>query len=135
MGGFATLHFGFTHPQRALSAGRGRLRLRRFGDKKAQFAAEVEAAAARFEQFGMDKAAEGYASAPSRVQFQNKDPRGWREFANHSPATRPRGGADHARRSSAPPVAVRSGRANESDHGTDLVVSGDEIGRASSPAY
>ena len=30
----------------------------------------------------MEKAAEGYASAPSRVQFQNKDPRGWREFAD-----------------------------------------------------
>ena len=36
----------------------------------------------RFEELGMDKAAEGYASAPSRVQFQNKDPRGWREFAD-----------------------------------------------------
>jgi pimeloyl-ACP methyl ester carboxylesterase len=63
------------------------------GDKKAQFAAEVEAAAARFEQLGMGKAAEGYASAPSRVQFQNKDPRGWREFADQLAGNSTRGAA------------------------------------------
>src|SRR5579885_477240 len=79
MGGFATLHFGFTYPQRARSlvvAGCG------YGaqpDKRAQFAAEAEAAATQFEQPTMSKAAEGYALGPTRVQFQNKDPRGWRE--------------------------------------------------------
>jgi pimeloyl-ACP methyl ester carboxylesterase len=30
----------------------------------------------------MAKAAEGYASGPTRVQFQNKDPRGWQEFCD-----------------------------------------------------
>ncbi len=30
----------------------------------------------------MAKAAEGYALGPTRVQYQNKDPRGWREFAD-----------------------------------------------------
>lgn len=30
----------------------------------------------------MSKAAEAYALGPTRVQFQNKDPRGWREFAD-----------------------------------------------------
>ena len=30
----------------------------------------------------MAKAAEGYALGPTRVQFQNKDPRGWKEFAD-----------------------------------------------------
>ena len=30
----------------------------------------------------MKKAAEGYALGPTRVQLQNKDPRGWREFAD-----------------------------------------------------
>jgi pimeloyl-ACP methyl ester carboxylesterase len=29
----------------------------------------------------MAKAAESYALGPTRVQFQNKDPRGWAEFA------------------------------------------------------
>jgi pimeloyl-ACP methyl ester carboxylesterase len=82
MGGFAALHFGFAYPDRTRSlviAGCG------YGaapDKRAQFAAEAEAAAKSFEQSGMAKAAEAYALGPTRVQFQNKDPRGWREFAD-----------------------------------------------------
>ena len=82
MGGFATLHFGFTYPQRARSltiAGCG------YGaspDKRAQFAAETETAAARFESVSMAEAAASYAQAPSRVQLQNKDPRGFREFVD-----------------------------------------------------
>ena len=82
MGGFAALHFGFNYPERARSlivAGCG------YGaapDQRAQFAVETEAAAAHFEQQTMAKAAEGYALGPTRVQFQNKDPRGWREFAD-----------------------------------------------------
>jgi pimeloyl-ACP methyl ester carboxylesterase len=88
MGGFAALHFGFAYPDRARSlvvAGCG------YGaspDQRAQFAAETEAAARRFEEIGMAKSAEGYATGPSRVQLQNKDPRGWRELvdqlADHS---------------------------------------------------
>ncbi|HXW42562.1 MAG TPA: alpha/beta hydrolase [Xanthobacteraceae bacterium] len=82
MGGFAALHFGFTYPDRARSlvvAGCG------YGaapDKRTQFAEEAEASARQFEQQGMAKAALGYALGPTRVQFQNKDPRGWREFAD-----------------------------------------------------
>jgi len=88
MGGFATLHFGFTYPGRARSlvvAGCG------YGaepDKRQQFADEAEAAAATFLSLGMEKAADGYALGPTRVQYQNKDPRGWKEFrdqfAEHS---------------------------------------------------
>lgn len=82
MGGFAALHFGFKYPLRARSlviAGCG------YGaapDKRAQFAEEAETAAAQFENQTMEKAAEGYALGPTRVQFKNKDPRGWREFAD-----------------------------------------------------
>ena len=82
MGGFAALHFGFTYPQRARSlviAGCG------YGaspDKRAQFVAETEAAAARFESMTMAQAAASYAQAPARVQLQNKDPRGFREFVD-----------------------------------------------------
>src|SRR5690348_1170675 len=81
MGGFAALHFGFTYPDRARSlviAGCG------YGaapEKRAQFAEEAEASAKRFEELGMAKASEAYALGPTRVQYQNKDPRGWREFA------------------------------------------------------
>jgi pimeloyl-ACP methyl ester carboxylesterase len=88
MGGFAALHFGFTYGSRARSlviAGCG------YGtspDKRAQFAQEAEVSAQRFEQLGMAKAAEAYGLGPTRVQYQNKDPRGWREFidqlAEHS---------------------------------------------------
>jgi pimeloyl-ACP methyl ester carboxylesterase len=80
MGGFATLHFGFTYPQRVRSlvvAGCG------YGaspDKRAQFVAETEAAAQRFDTMAMAQAAEAYALAPSRVQLLNKDPRGYQEF-------------------------------------------------------
>ena len=82
MGGFAALHFGFSYPDRARSlviAGCG------YGaapDQRAQFAVEAEATAKLFEQQGMATAAAGYALGPTRVQFQNKDPRGWREFAD-----------------------------------------------------
>jgi len=93
MGGFAALHFGFTYPDRARSlviAGCG------YGaapDQRAQFAAEAEAAAKQFEQTGMGKAAEGYALGPTRVQFQNKDPRGWQEFAKQLAAHSTEGSA------------------------------------------
>ena len=82
MGGFAVLHFGLAYPERARSlviAGCG------YGaapDKRAQFAAEAELSAQRFETLGMETAALAYALGPTRVQFQNKDPRGWQEFAD-----------------------------------------------------
>jgi pimeloyl-ACP methyl ester carboxylesterase len=82
MGGFAALHFGFTYPGRCRSlvvAGCG------YGaapNERAKFAEEAEASAKRFEDLTMAKAAEGYALGPTRVQHQNKDPRGWREFAD-----------------------------------------------------
>jgi len=82
MGGFATLHFGFTYPQRARSLTIGGCGYGTAPDQRKNFAEEAEAAAARFEDLGMTKAAEAYALGPTRVQFQNKDPRGWREFAD-----------------------------------------------------
>jgi pimeloyl-ACP methyl ester carboxylesterase len=93
MGGFATLHFAFTYPKRALSIVVGGVGYGASADKRAQFAEETEAAARRFEEIGMDKAAMGYALAPSRVQFQNKDPRGWREFAYQLAGNSTRGAA------------------------------------------
>jgi len=82
MGGFATLHFGFTYPERARSlviAGCG------YGaapNERQKFAEEAEATAKKFETLGMAKTGESYALGPTRVQFQNKDPRGWKEFAD-----------------------------------------------------
>ena len=80
MGGFATLHFGFRHPTRALSlvvAGVG------YGAEKeqqAKFKGEVEVVAKSLLSEGMEKFAGKYAYGPTRVQFENKDPRGFAEF-------------------------------------------------------
>ena len=80
MGGYATLHFGLRHPQRALSlvvAGAG------YGSvpaERAKFKQDSELTARRFTEDGMAKTAEGYAKGPTRVQFMDKDPRGWQEF-------------------------------------------------------
>jgi pimeloyl-ACP methyl ester carboxylesterase len=93
MGGFATLHFGFTYPERALSLVVGGCGYGASPDKRAQFAEETEATARRFEEIGMSKAAMGYALAPSRVQYQNKDPRGWQEFADQLAGNSTQGGA------------------------------------------
>ena len=81
MGGFATLHFGLTYPDRALSllvAGAG------YGAEKqheAYFRGVSAQVAANFERQGAREFAKIYALGASRVQFQNKDPRGWAEFA------------------------------------------------------
>jgi pimeloyl-ACP methyl ester carboxylesterase len=80
MGGFATLHFGMKYQDRARSlvvAGCG------YGsapDRRSQFQEEAEAAARRFETLDIRESASAYAVGPTRVQFQNKDPRGWEEF-------------------------------------------------------
>ncbi|MBS0559609.1 MAG: alpha/beta hydrolase, partial [Proteobacteria bacterium] len=88
MGGFATLHFGFRHPSRALSlcvAGCG------YGAEPSQrerFAAEADAVAAFLHEHGMAAFAEKYAYGPTRVQYENKNPRGFaafkRRLAEHS---------------------------------------------------
>jgi len=80
MGGFASLHFGFRHPARARSlvvAGVG------YGaekDQQVRFRAEVEAVARSLLEEGMAAFAEKYAYGPTRVQFENKDPRGFARF-------------------------------------------------------
>jgi pimeloyl-ACP methyl ester carboxylesterase len=79
MGGFCTLHLGLRHPDRARSlvvAGCG------YGaqpDKRDSFRSESEANARAFEADPAG-AATAYALGPARVQFQDKDPRGWAEF-------------------------------------------------------
>jgi len=82
MGGFATLHFGFTYRDRARSLVIGGCGYGAAPAERVQFSAEAEASATRFETLGIVKAAEAYALGPTRVQYQNKDPRGWREFAD-----------------------------------------------------
>jgi pimeloyl-ACP methyl ester carboxylesterase len=88
MGGFAVLHFGFAYPDRAASlvvAGCG------YGaqpDKRQQFFEESQRTAAQIESRGMAEVSKTYGAGPTRVQLENKDPRGYAEFlaqlAEHS---------------------------------------------------
>ena len=88
MGGLATLHFGLRYPRlarslTAIGAGYGS-----DPDKRKQFLADTEVMARRFEELGTKEAIKPYQVGPSRIQFQNKDPRGFAhfcaEFAGHS---------------------------------------------------
>jgi pimeloyl-ACP methyl ester carboxylesterase len=83
MGAFATLHFGFAYPQRALSltiGGGGS------GAHPAHYRAFQEDSRKNAEfmrREGMARFAATYGPGPTRVQFQNKDPRGFAEFQRH----------------------------------------------------
>lgn len=82
MGAFATLHLGLRHPPRARSlvvVGCG------YGsqpDRVEEFRRECGKIADAFAEEGSPAAAASYAAGPARVQFQRKDPSGWREFAD-----------------------------------------------------
>jgi pimeloyl-ACP methyl ester carboxylesterase len=81
MGGFTALHLVLGHPDRvrsAVVAGAG------YGaqpERADAFRAESMITAGAFATEGATKVAERYAVGPARVQFQNKNPRGWAEFA------------------------------------------------------
>jgi pimeloyl-ACP methyl ester carboxylesterase len=93
MGGYATLHFGLRHPSRALSlvvAGAG------YGSvvaERERFHQDSALIARRLDEEGMKVVAEFYARGPSRVQFLDKDPQGWREFYERLAASSARGHA------------------------------------------
>jgi len=80
MGAFASLHFGMTYGYRALSitvAGGG------YGSHPAQYRQFQDGSRGNAEfirREGMKKFAATYGHGPTRVQFQNKDPRGFAEY-------------------------------------------------------
>ena len=80
MGGYATLHFGLAHGDRALSllvagAGYGSER-----DQREKFRAEATVIAGKLDKDGIGPFADIYAHGPTRVQYEVKDPRGFAEF-------------------------------------------------------
>jgi len=97
MGGFATLHFGLRHAKLARSlliCGCG------YGAEPAKreiFRQESEALAKVFESEGSEKAAARYALGSARVQFLNKEPRGWQEFADRLAGHSAKGSANTLR--------------------------------------
>jgi 3-oxoadipate enol-lactonase len=88
MGGYATLCVGIKYPQRALSltmAGTGS------GSERGvleEFRKTSQATAAEYDKVGSEGVAKTYGMGPSRIPFEVKDPRGYREFydqfASHS---------------------------------------------------
>ena len=97
MGGFAVLHAAMRHPKRVLSvvaAGTG------YGAEKQHegyFRGVSEQVARGFETLGSEEFSKTYALGPSRVQFQNKDPRGWQAFADRLATHDARGAANTMR--------------------------------------
>jgi pimeloyl-ACP methyl ester carboxylesterase len=90
MGAFATLHFGMHYPKRALSlvvAGGG---TGAHPSAYRSFQEDSKKNADFMRREGMARFAATYGVGPTRVQFQNKDPRGFAEFqrqlAEHSAA-------------------------------------------------
>ena len=88
MGAYATLHFALRYPRMAISCtviGAG------YGsdpDKRRQFLHDNQVMIRRFLELGTAEAVKPYQIGPARVQFQNKNPRGFAdfcaEFAKHS---------------------------------------------------
>jgi pimeloyl-ACP methyl ester carboxylesterase len=97
MGGYATLHFGLTHPARALSLTVGGAGYGSVSADRATFHKDTDHVVAQFEQGGMAKVAEFYTRGPTRVQFLAKDPVGWREFYDRFAAGSARGHANTMR--------------------------------------
>jgi pimeloyl-ACP methyl ester carboxylesterase len=81
MGGFTALHLVLRHPDRASSAVVAGAGYGAQPERADAFRAESMITAAAFAAEGAAKVAERYAVGPARVQFQNKNPRGWAEFA------------------------------------------------------
>ena len=88
MGGYATVHFGLTYPRMALSLTAIGVGFGSDPDKRAQFMRDNAVMIKRFLELGTKEAIRPYQVGPSRVQFQNKDPRAFAhfcaEFAKHS---------------------------------------------------
>jgi len=88
MGAFATLHFGMAHGRRALSLAVAGGAYGAHPAQYARFQADARANAEFIRREGMAQFAATYGHGPTRVQLQNKDPRGFAEYirqlAEHS---------------------------------------------------
>ncbi|MGA7610974.1 MAG: alpha/beta hydrolase [Xanthobacteraceae bacterium] len=83
MGGYTALQAGLNHPDRALSltlAGTGSGSER---GRQEEFRRGALETAKQFETLGAVEVAQTYGLGPGRVPFEVKDPRGYREFAQH----------------------------------------------------
>jgi pimeloyl-ACP methyl ester carboxylesterase len=88
MGGYATVHFGLRYARMALSLTAIGVGFGSDPDKRKQFLHDTSVMVRRFIELGTADAIKPYQVGPSRIQLQNKDPRGFAhfcaEFAKHS---------------------------------------------------
>jgi pimeloyl-ACP methyl ester carboxylesterase len=126
MGGFTTLHFGLRHPERARSLTIAGVGYGSTADHDRSWLDDVAGLAGFYEE-DVAGAAASHASAPGRVAFMVKDPRGWAEFAGQL--------AEHSSAGSAMTMrGVQGGRPNLYDLRGELaalrvpllVITGDE---------
>lgn len=80
MGAFATLHLGLRHPGLARSLTAAGVGYGAAPGKREQFRAEVDASVARIRAEGMERFGLTYSRGPTRLVFEEKDPRGYAEF-------------------------------------------------------
>ena len=88
MGGYATVHFGLRYARMALSLTAIGVGFGSDPDKRDQFLHDTKVMVRRFIELGTPEAIKPYQVGPSRIQLQNKDPRGFAhfcaQFAKHS---------------------------------------------------
>ncbi|HYF09583.1 MAG TPA: alpha/beta hydrolase [Acetobacteraceae bacterium] len=80
MGAFATLHLGLRYPALARSLTAAGVGYGAAQGQREQFRAETDAAIARMRHEGMAQFGRTYARGPTRLVFEEKDPRGHAEF-------------------------------------------------------
>lgn len=81
MGAFAALHLGLRRPQLARSLTLAGIGYGAAPGARDRFRAEIDASVAVLRDSGMTRFTEAYAHGPTRLVFQEKDPRGFAEFA------------------------------------------------------
>jgi pimeloyl-ACP methyl ester carboxylesterase len=129
MGATAAIEFGIRHPEMALSltaaaCGAG---ASTDSEQKRKFHDDCVAFADRLEREGIATMAELYCAGPARVQYRDKDPRGWEEFKRQFAAGSAHGHALTMRGVQAPraPLFERQAELNAISAPV-LVVAGDE---------
>ncbi len=82
MGGYAVLHLGLNYPNLARSLVVAGCGYGSVSEDRTKFQQDVEQTAQRIENDGIAAMAAMYSRGPTRVQFSDKDQRGWQEFAD-----------------------------------------------------
>ena len=83
MGAYAALQFGLRYPAMASALVLAGCGSGAVPAERASFQAQTRATATQFLERGSAALAPQLAESPTRVQLQNKDPRGWAEFVQH----------------------------------------------------